>query len=314
MRFLPLLLLGLCFLATPAFAQRATLSLSPFTDLPESQLPSGGERRIVPQRFRALRLDLAAVEGFFQKTPLENSSPTASLPILTLPLPDGGMGRFRIVESPVMHEDLQRKYPEIRCYIGQGIDDPSATLSCDLTPWGFHAMILSDRMGTVFVDPYVHGDREYYSVYFKKDYRRTDPGTPFTCSVEEDLGAEIREGRADVPEFQGDCRLRTYRLALACTGEYANFHGGTVPLVLAAMNTSMNRVNGVFRREISATMRIVPKNDTLIFLNASTDPYANTNGSTMLNQNATVCNARIGSANFDIGHVFSTGGGGIASL
>lgn len=42
--------------------------------------------------------------------------------------------------------------------------------------------------------------------------------------------------------------------------------------------------------------------------------YTNGNTSTMLNENQTTCTTVIGSSNYDIGHVFGTGGGGVASL
>jgi hypothetical protein len=73
-------------------------------------------------------------------------------------------------------------------------------------------------------------------------------------------------------------------------------------------------VNAMFERDATLTMVLVPNTDLLIFLNPSTDPYTNSNGSTMLGENQTTCNTIIGSANYDIGHVFSTGGGGVASL
>ncbi|HHZ81684.1 MAG TPA: hypothetical protein EYN64_03025, partial [Flavobacteriales bacterium] len=108
--------------------------------------------------------------------------------------------------------------------------------------------------------------------------------------------------------------LRTYRLALACTGEYAAYHGGTDVGVMSAMNTSMARVNGVFERDVCIRMVLVPNNNNLIFFNSGSDPYSNGNGSAMLAQNQTTCDDVIGYNNYDIGHVFSTGGGGVAYL
>ena len=57
-------------------------------------------------------------------------------------------------------------------------------------------------------------------------------------------------------------------------------------------------------------MILVNNNSSLIFTTASTDPYTNTDGNAMLTQNQTKIDAVIGSSNYDIGHVFSTGGCG----
>ena len=51
---------------------------------------------------------------------------------------------------------------------GYGLDDPTTFLKCDLTPWGFHAMVVSSAGGTYFIDPYSLGDRVHYSGVFQK--------------------------------------------------------------------------------------------------------------------------------------------------
>jgi subtilisin-like proprotein convertase family protein len=290
-------------------------------DVPTSAAPSAGERRIVPEKFRAMRLDLNALQVVLATAPeaFTPSASTQSLPILEVPTPDGKISRFQIVETPVMAPELQAKYPEIRCYTGRGMDDHSAKIKLDCTPFGFHAMVTSANNGSYFIDPMVHGNASFYVVYFKKDYLPAKENAAWTCENIVPEGAEVLEtglshAQTASPDFQGDTQLRRYRLALACTGEYAAFHGGTKPLVLAAMNTTMNRVNGVYETDFAVTMQIVANNDLLIYLTASSDPYTNNNGGTMLGQNITTCNSVIGSANYDVGHVFSTGGGGVAYL
>ena len=185
-------------------------------------------------------------------------------------------------------------------------------MRCDVTQWGFHAIIIGAGH-TVYIDPVDRFNPIDYISYYKRDALRQDEGQVcLNTDDEHDHSMEREEPATANRTIQGN--LRTYRLALACTGEYASFHGGTVPGALAAMVTSMNRINGVYEKEFGIHMNMIDNNDTLIFLTASSDPYTNNNGSTMLNQNQTTVNNRIGSANYDIGHVFSTGGGGIAQL
>jgi len=235
--------------------------------------------------------------------------------VLILPMPDGGFEQFEIQEASIMHPDLQAKYPNIRSYSGQGIDDPTAFIRFDLTPKGFHAMVRSGQHSTAYIDPYATNNTEDYVIYFRKDFHKAitpEHGCHFDEFNDHKKPDHIHDHGAT--KAAGDCDLRTFRLALACTGEYAQFHGGTTAGVVAAFNTSMTRVNGIFEIDATITMQLVPNNDQLIYLNANTDPYTNSNGGTMLGQNQTTCDNVIGSANYDIGHVFSTGGGGVAYL
>ena len=85
---------------------------------------------------------------------------------------------------------------------------------------------------------------------------------------------------------------------------------------MAEITTAINRVAGIYQREVAVTFQLIANNEDIIYTNGITDPYDNNNGSAMLGQNqANLDNpAIIGSANYDVGHVFSTGGGGVAWL
>lgn len=267
---------------------------------------------IVPQKFRTSVLDARAMKNFLWSLPpgsLINQN-RQQAPVVELPMPDGNMAKFRVWESPVMEQGLAAKYPEIKTFLGQGIDDPYATIRMDYNPYfGFHAQVLSPS-GRIDIDPYARYDVNNYISYYTSDIA---PSEFFVCNVPQEAGSPQRIEA-------GPCRgtqLLTYRLALACTGEYSVAVAGaspTVPAVLAQMVTAINRVTGVYEQEVSARLTLIANTDLLIYLDGTTDPYTNNNGGTMLGQNQSNIDAVIGNANYDIGHVFSTGGGGIAGL
>ena len=45
--------------------------------------------------------------------------------IVSFPNAEGEFERFRIVEASVMHPDLAARYPGIKSYAGQGVDNPA---------------------------------------------------------------------------------------------------------------------------------------------------------------------------------------------
>lgn len=317
------LLLLLASLLLPALA---SAQQGPWSALPIDRAAGlVGERRIVPERARTFTLEVGALRSALAAAPVGALPEVAgSAHLLVLPMPDGRFATFRFMEVPVMHPDLQERFPTVRTYTGVGVAD-GALLKFDLTPHGFHAMVLPVNGDAWFIDPLVYGDVAHYQSYWKRDFQKRLPAGFSGCGVDlvNDLDAERARTRGWIAEMGadrvGDCQLRRYDLALACTGEYANFHGSNTTnnnksFAAAAMATSLNRVNGMFERDATLTLLLVANNVNLIYLNSATDPYTNDDGGTMLGQNISTCNSVIGAANYDLGHVFSTGGGGVAYL
>lgn len=300
-----------------------------WSDAPD---PAVAERQIVPQTYRTIQIDHHSLDILLANAPMEAQvNVRNSSSIIDLPTPDGSFQQFKFVESPVMDDELTARYPWIRSFLGQGIDDPTATLRFDVSHKGFHGMVISST-GTWYIDPFSKEDTDYYISYTKAAFYATTTKVfeelpPIMSDVsidvqkyDENVGTKYKKPKHDreVRNFgqnrtDSGNELRTYRLALAGTQEYTAFHGGTVPDGIAAMNTSMTRINGVYEREVAIRMIMVGNNDLLVYT-SEPDPYTNGNGGTMLGENISNCNSVIGSANYDIGHVFSTGGGGVAYL
>ncbi|MFL5331188.1 MAG: reprolysin-like metallopeptidase [Gemmataceae bacterium] len=265
---------------------------------------------------------------------------------MSLPRPDGTFQQFHVWEVSIMEPGLAALHPDEHTYRGQGIDDPTAQLSMDETALGFHAQVLSPN-GRYYIDPYFHLEQGQYVAYYASDlvnhqtwecqtistdlnaanagFTDTSTGHPAGCNCplcQAAASLSTVSSGANPPVTRSPSNgtvLRQYRLALAADWEYSNFFGGTVAQVHAAQITAINRVDGVYESELAVRLTLIANNDSLIYctgngFTSSSDPYTDGSGSTMLSQNQSNVDSVIGSANYDIGHVFSTGGGGIAGL
>jgi len=267
---------------------------------------------VSPQTFRTVQLDRAALDATLSSAPREGAiAVKQSGAVLSLPLPYGGFGRFAFVDSPVMEPGLAARYPQIRTFLGQGLDDPFATVRFDVTPEGFHAQVLSPG-GTVYVDPLQRGDVTTHIAYYRHDY--VNPDKTLRCLTEG--GGSIRsvtEPRS-TPLASIGPNLKTFRAAVGATGEYTATHGGTVLGGLAGIVTTWNRMNGIYERDLSIRMVLVANNDSVVYTNSATDPYTDDDPFALIDESQANLDSVIGSGNYDIGHAVSTGGGGLAGL
>ncbi|MBO0931364.1 zinc-dependent metalloprotease [Fibrella aquatilis] len=268
----------------------------------------------------AYLLSADKLRSFLEKAPLEFDRKTPALR-LNIPLPDGTTESFQVVESPILAPAIAAQNPTIKTYSGTGTSHPTYSLRFSLTPSGFDAIVLGVSGDAVYVtktstDP---TDRLYLT-YFARDVIKAPAVVPKATSQcgtnsPQALPTTDKQGRKGAQTNVGTT-LRTFKLAVAATGEFtAQRGGGDVNAAYTALVAFVNRMNAVYRRELSVAFTLV-SGVGLVYPNAATDPYTNTNQITMLGENQTNLDNVLGNAAYDVGHVISYeggSGGGIAS-
>lgn len=277
-------------------------------------LPENAETVDMPANYRLLSLDFDGIRNYLRNAPAEGTPniKEQALPI-TLPMPDGRMETFKVWESSVMAPELAAKYPMIKTYAGQGVDNPHYTLRMGTGLDGFHAVILAEKGGSI-ISRYATNQTKYYLNYSKSDIRLDQLNLPPELIKVVQMESKKKEAE-QIAAHKGGVRgggdgelveRRDYRFALACTGEYGQTHGGTVPTVLSTLVTAANTLNSVVGRDADMRLVLIPNNDQLVFLDPTTDPYNNANmGTALLSQNEQVLNQIVGLSSFDVGHVYT---------
>lgn len=233
---------------------------------------------------------------------------------VSLPTAEGKIERFAVYSNPVMEKSMADRY-QLGSYVGVGIDDPSKYLRFSTSPNDMQSMIIKEGIFQ-FIEP-ISTDKKTYGVFYKTKEKGDMHG--FECNEDhdvKDISNLVENGKKmlsniGITNRATNTKYRTFRMAMAATGEYTQFHGGTVAGAVAAINNTMTRINGVFERDFGAHFNILdlpgiiytdPATDFYTPQAAATDPSLNL----QLQQKLT---ADVGNANYDIGHVFHRNAG-----
>ena len=230
--------------------------------------------------------------------------------VITIPNSEGKLERFKIWEYSNMAEDLQAKFPDIKSYVGTSLDDASAYLRFSLSPQGLSSIIV--RSGhSEYIEPLTADHKTYVVFDSSQKKKNVNEDEPFECAVK-DAGSTAEETPNVSNKAAG---TNVFRLALSCTGEYAQYHldkAGTPStatdaekkaVVLAALNATATRLNALFEKDLSLHYNLISQTESLIFLNANTDPYSSGGGPDTANSGINSTLGTGAASLYDLGHL-----------
>jgi hypothetical protein len=305
---------SLCIaLATFVFAQSQTKNHWKTNNAPEKVKTDKSVARVsFPKTFKAFDLDIPAFQQELMS--IVGKERAAEKVKVSFPNADGGIEEFELVEASNFEPALQERFPEIRAYSGRGITDPYATIKVSFSPDGVQTMTFRADKENEFIEKFSE-DKKTYAVFRSQ---RKPGALPWDCTTkaEQQMVSAINDQVMTLNTVaRSGNNLKTMRLAQSCNAEYSIYFGATssaqVGLVLAAFNNTLTRCNGVYEKDLALHLDLILNTTKVIFYNPSTDPY--TTMSSWNGQLQKTLTDSIGEANYDIGHMFgSTGGGGNA--
>ena len=263
--------------------------------------------------FDAFKSDLS------KAIPREISSRQSDI-IMFFPNDEGELERFTVKEVSIFSPELADQFPNIKAYVGYGIETPGARIRFSVSPQGVQSMASFPNKPLTFTVPIAKGNNSQYITY-RKDSRR-NAKTEFECHVESE-SSNNDSGRLHQRDAN-DQILRTFRIAISATGRYTEFwddgnnaNGNAQSDAMAQIVSTLNRTNEVFEVDMAITFQLV-SGTNIIFPDADTDPYGSFNS--LLSQVQSTITSNVGEANYDIGHLFefatnsSNLGNGVACL
>ncbi len=294
----PRVLIPLLFFSCFLHAQESFWKL----DESEKRTQNNEFSSLKKEGYKIFTLDINGFKNQLKSLQLKNGRSNATM---SFPNSDGKMERFTIKETQVMAPHVAERFPNIKTYIGYGIDNHGSRIRFSVTPHGVQTMTSYHDRSQVYTVPVKRGDVYHYISYDRSSRKETKKS--FECHTEGDevLIDRIRKNDGNA----NDQTLRTFRIAISTTGEYTNFwddgdnsNGDAKADAMAQIVSTLNRTNEVFEVDMAINFQLV-STDNIIYTDPLTDPYT---GDFSPELQSTLTSI-VQEANYDIGHLFHHG-------
>jgi subtilisin-like proprotein convertase family protein len=265
-----------------------------------------------PARYDAWELDVQRLETYLLAAPHETVQQRRGMLLLDVPAAGGATETFSVWATDVMAPELQAKFPNIRTFSGQSMEHPGRNITMTLSVRGLHITITRPDMGIEYVETRWENQRSLY-MYFDRQALSLKKLPDFTAPDLERVQLPLDNTKPAV-ENRGSAVpvvLRTLRYTVTPDRGFEQDHGNTKESVMAAIVEYTNRTNVAYERDCAMRLQLVANNDKLVINEFNPIASGDDNG-TMAGKNRLFTNTNIGANNYDIGHVYARGGGGVS--
>jgi subtilisin-like proprotein convertase family protein len=254
---------------------------------------SDANKRIVRNKLAVEEVKVFSLDdSLFRAKLTQNNVRTGS--IVYFPDDDGKQIAFKVFEANVFSKELSIKYPNIKSYRGVSMDNSTKRIHFSVSPKGIQSMMTGrGEKGMLFMEK---GIGQTYVLYNRNNHNAKDIG--FICKTSPKI---LEQSLSSTAKLVDDQTLRKFRVAIAASGEYTNYHGGTKAGALTAINATLTRVNGIFERDLGVTLELIGTTDEVIYLDPETDPFTGS----LSSQTQNVLTSVLGEESYDIGHLFN---------
>ena len=223
---------------------------------------------------------------------------------IRLPNEKGEEEIFILTPTPLLSKSLSAKYPNLKTFKGVSKSRPAVKLRMNTKQDGINAWIKINNGNDFFIQP-VRGEKKLHFSYIKT---KNDFANSLFCKTEATPN-KLKTKISSLKKVVLNNQIRTFRIAISSTGEYTSYwgdnddsNGSNQEDALAAVVSTLNRINEVFEQDLNIRLELV-SDVSLLFEDPTTDPYNGNFASELQN----TLDTEIGDEGYDLGHLFDFG-------